>query len=202
MQGAGSPAFFTRTVAKSVTQRWHSRSLTVPLQRPVGNEVRQEVWIVQSYCNRGSLLRAIEKGKLNEPDGTPDLEVILSTGGRGRPNQVCVRGHCTMLCLLLDACPYQPCSTGSAAVRYAAALPGPPKAVVASRLQQPLSRQQSSRGPGAAGCGRHVQLLPGADRLTGTGAVAVTVPAAATPSLLPCGVLGPRLCSLGGWPMP
>ncbi|GAB4820761.1 hypothetical protein N2152v2_007807 [Parachlorella kessleri] len=54
-------------------------SRSTEASRPVGNEVRQEVWIVQSYCNRGSLLRAIEKGKLNEPDGTPDLEVILST---------------------------------------------------------------------------------------------------------------------------
>ena len=44
-------------------------------------KVHQQVWIIQGYCNRGSLFHAVESGMLRGSDGQPSLLAILQTGG-------------------------------------------------------------------------------------------------------------------------
>ncbi|GAB4819600.1 hypothetical protein N2152v2_006646 [Parachlorella kessleri] len=44
-----------------------------------GGRVRQQVWIVQAYCNRGTLLEAIQRGELRGPSGSPNLLSVLRT---------------------------------------------------------------------------------------------------------------------------
>ena len=39
-----------------------------------------QVWMLQSYCNRGTLIDGIERGLLREADGSPKADAILATG--------------------------------------------------------------------------------------------------------------------------
>jgi serine/threonine protein kinase len=41
-------------------------------------EWRQQVWIVQEHCSRGSLLAAIDGGALRAPGGGPNLPAVLA----------------------------------------------------------------------------------------------------------------------------
>lgn len=43
----------------------------------------QQIFILQGYCNRGTLFDAVERGQLKTSDGAPNLESILETGGPG-----------------------------------------------------------------------------------------------------------------------
>lgn len=42
-----------------------------------------QIWLVQSFCNRGSLYDGIDRGFLRTPEGRPNLVAILATGGWG-----------------------------------------------------------------------------------------------------------------------
>ena len=50
-------------------------ALQVP-DGPPGAPPKQQVWIVQEYCSRGSLLEAVDRGLLLLPEG-PNLPAIL-----------------------------------------------------------------------------------------------------------------------------
>lgn len=50
------------------------------VEGPEAGTLRQAVWIIQSYANRGSLYDAIERGLLRGADGEPDLGTILAAG--------------------------------------------------------------------------------------------------------------------------
>ncbi len=43
-----------------------------------------QVWILQAFCSRGTLLDAIERGLLCGADGRPNMFAILQTGVYGR----------------------------------------------------------------------------------------------------------------------
>jgi hypothetical protein len=45
-----------------------------------GSVVHSQVWIMQSWCNRGPLVAAIERGELQNEDGSPNMLAILETG--------------------------------------------------------------------------------------------------------------------------
>lgn len=39
-----------------------------------------QVWLVQAFCNRGTLMDGIEQGLLKGADGKPNLLAVLQTG--------------------------------------------------------------------------------------------------------------------------
>lgn len=41
-----------------------------------------QVWVVQAYANKGTLMGAIERGDLKDRSGAPNYAAILRTGGR------------------------------------------------------------------------------------------------------------------------
>lgn len=66
-----------------------------------GGASHQQVWIVQEFCNRGSLFEAVDRGMLQLSGGTgPDLRAVLATAQEiaGGPGQGGVRqdSSCTL----------------------------------------------------------------------------------------------------------
>lgn len=54
--------------------------VTASVTRPSSKtHLHQQVWMLQSYCNRGTLIDGIERGLLREADGSPKAEAILAT---------------------------------------------------------------------------------------------------------------------------
>jgi serine/threonine protein kinase len=44
-----------------------------------GALIHRQIWLVQEFCSRGSLLDALEKGQLKGEDGRPNVNAILVT---------------------------------------------------------------------------------------------------------------------------
>jgi hypothetical protein len=71
-----------------------------PATPPGGAEPEQQVWIVQEYCAKGSLLEAVDRGLLR-PDG-PNLPAILACAQE-------IAGMAIMLSCALFAWCMRPC---------------------------------------------------------------------------------------------